>query len=129
MNLAKKVFIAEDEVILALDYQMTLEEMGLSVIGSAMTGREAVDGILQTRPDLVLMDVKLSGSVDGVSAAQLIRGQSSVPILFVTACLTDEQKLWINSDSSSSFLYKPFRWQDLKLAVCQLTDLPVSSAS
>lgn len=85
MTDAKRILIVEDEEIIMADIARTLRAQGYDVAGTAASGAAAVQAAAASRPDLVLMDVRLQGRIDGIEAARLIRQQSEVPILFVTA--------------------------------------------
>ncbi|MBV8818399.1 MAG: response regulator [Acidobacteriaceae bacterium] len=85
MNHAKKIVIVEDEEIICADLSRTLQKFGYQVAGTASSGPEAIQIASTAQPDLVLMDVRLQGSMDGIEAARNIRKHSNVPILFVTA--------------------------------------------
>ena len=79
------VLIVEDEIIIGMDIQNTLEDMGYIVPAIATNGEEAVLLAESIRPDLILMDVILAGGMDGIEAASRINSFSDVPIIFVTA--------------------------------------------
>lgn len=72
-------------MIVARDIEMQLEDLGFEPVGHAMRGEEAVELVEQLRPDLVLMDVRLAGAMNGIAAAQVIRTRFSVPVVFLTA--------------------------------------------
>src|SRR5579863_5321649 len=63
------ILLVEDERIVALDIAGTLSELGYSVVGSVSSGEAAIDQAVQLRPDLVLMDIRLQGEIDGIQAA------------------------------------------------------------
>jgi two-component system, response regulator PdtaR len=81
----RRVLVVEDEAIVAADIQNTLENMGYIVLGRAATGEEAVRKTSSLRPDLVLMDVKLKGDMDGIRAGIEIRALYNTPIIYLTA--------------------------------------------
>lgn len=68
-----RVLIAEDEQVVALDIESGLDELGYQVVGIASSGPEAIELTEETCPDLVLMDIQLEGSTDGIAAAEEIR--------------------------------------------------------
>jgi len=78
------VLIVEDEALIAWDLRTLVEGFGWRVCGVAATGRDAVCMARETRPDLVLMDVRLRGEMDGVEAARLIRKSRRIGLIFVT---------------------------------------------
>ena len=80
-----RILIVEDEQIVAADLENKLLSIGQQVVGTAASGEEAVALAEQLRPQLVLMDVQLQGSMDGVEAARLIRSVAGVPVIFITA--------------------------------------------
>ena len=84
-----KILITEDEGIVALDLQSTLEGMGYSVVAVASFGEEAIEKAEKTQPDLVLMDIMLAGDMDGVTAAEQIHDQLHIPVIFLTAYADD----------------------------------------
>jgi two-component system, response regulator PdtaR len=80
-----RVLIVEDEFFIALDMEALVESLGHSVVGFASSADEAVASVGQDKPDIVFMDIRLSGVRDGIDAATEIRSRYGVPILFVTA--------------------------------------------
>lgn len=80
-----RVLVVEDEAIAAMDLEMMLEVLGHSVCGVLAEGPEAVREAGATRPDLVLMDIRLAGGTDGVEAAHEIRRLYGIRSLFLTA--------------------------------------------
>ena len=80
-----RILIVEDEVIVREDLRDQLEAHGYEVAGVAATGRDALAKASETHPDLVLMDIKLHGSMDGIEAARQIRAQLDLPVVFLTA--------------------------------------------
>ncbi len=108
-----RVLIVEDEVIVALELQSHLENLGYEVVGSVTSGEEAVLHADALQPDLVLMDVRLSGKMDGIEAARQIRARYEVPIIFLTA-FGDEQTLErAKAVGPFGYLLKPFEERDL----------------
>ena len=87
-----QVLIVEDEAIVSMDLRYKLESLGYSVPAEVSSGEEAVEAASRLRPDLVLMDIRLSGKMDGIDAAAQIREQFDVPVVYVTA-YTDEATL------------------------------------
>lgn len=83
-----RVLIAEDEAIVAVDIQNQLEAVGYQVLDVATSGRQARDKALSMAPDIVLMDIRLSGPLDGIDAAEAIRRKRDIPIVFLTAYAT-----------------------------------------
>jgi CheY-like chemotaxis protein len=80
-----RVLIVEDEQIIAADLRNKLVRMGHEIVGMAITGTEAISLAEQFRPDLVLMDVQLEGSMTGTEAARTIQERTGAQIIFITA--------------------------------------------
>lgn len=81
---AASVLIVEDESILAEDLGLSLENLGYLVRGKVSTGEEAVKLADELRPDLILMDIKLQGDIDGIEAADQIRTRLDIPVVYLT---------------------------------------------
>jgi CheY-like chemotaxis protein len=80
-----KIMIVEDENIIALDIRSILEELGYMVSSIVSSGEESIQEASKIKPDLVLMDVKLKGNLDGLSAGETIYKQFRIPIVYLTA--------------------------------------------
>lgn len=79
-----KFLIAEDEFIIALEIKQLIEDMGFEVTSLVSTALEAITKSETDNPNIILMDVKLSGSLNGIEAANIIRYKHSIPIIFLT---------------------------------------------
>ena len=89
----ERILIVEDEAITALDLKYSLEELGYEVIDTVDTGQDAIDTAAETIPDVVLMDIKLKGDMEGIEAAEVI-SELRIPIVYLTANTdTDTLKL------------------------------------
>lgn len=80
-----KILIVEDEAIIALDISHTLESIGYAIEGRVATGEEAIEICAGRSPDIVLMDIILSGQMDGIEAALYIMDQFGIPVVYLTA--------------------------------------------
>ena len=76
----ERILVVEDEAITALDLKYSLEEIGYEVIDTVDTGQDAIDIAEKKRPDVVLMDIKLKGDMEGFEAAEVI-SQWNIPII------------------------------------------------
>jgi PAS domain S-box-containing protein len=115
--LSKRILIVEDEAVVALDLQLQLEEMGYAVSGVAASGEEAVEAAVSASPDLVLMDVRLHGQMDGIEASAAIRRQTDTPVIFLTAhndSLTIERAA---RTAPYGFVTKPFQARELRAGI------------
>jgi PAS domain S-box-containing protein len=83
--MAIRLLIVEDEVIIAKDLERHLQKWGYQVDGIATSGEEALQLILDLRPDLVLMDIRLGGKIDGIETAARIYELFDIPVIYLTA--------------------------------------------
>ena len=111
MNPAR-ILIVEDEFLIAMAERSILQRLGYEVIGIASSGEEAVKLADQSRPDVILMDIKLVGEMTGKEAARIIKERQDIPLIFVSA-LKDQTIL----DEGYVCVNKPFTRQSLSKAV------------
>ncbi len=103
-----RILIVEDESIIALDLKTSLQHAGYIIAGVASSGEESIALAQTQQPDLILMDIRLRGPMDGIEAAQKIREQQSCPVVFLTAH-TDSQTLdRAKLTDPFGYLTKPF---------------------
>ncbi|HNU92354.1 MAG TPA: ATP-binding protein [Spirochaetota bacterium] len=114
---AVRVFIVEDEKIVSRDLQNVLESMGYEVVGVATSGEEAVGLIPEKRPDIVLMDIMLKGAMDGIEAAEKVRLEIDVPVIYLTAYADDTTLQRAKITEPYGYLLKPFDERDLSIAI------------
>src|SRR6218665_168381 len=120
-----KVLIVEDKLLTAEDIALRLKEHNMEVVGICTSGEQAVEEAISTKPDLILMDVELDGAMDGISAAQVISQQQSVPIIYLSD-FTDSRTLdRAKKTLPANYLTKPFNEADLIRAI----DLAFSNAN
>lgn len=108
-----RILIVEDEPIIAMELESRLSNFGYDSAGSVASGEEALEKIEQDRPDLVLMDIRLKGKMDGIETADRIRSRQDVPVIFLTA-FSDPKTLDRAKDTSPfGFLTKPINEREL----------------
>ena len=108
-----RLLIVEDEGIVALNIQTRLEGLGYNVVASVSSGEEAIQVAGETRPDLILMDIKLDGKVDGIEAAAEIRRLFQLPVVYLTAYTNDETLNRAKLTEPYGYILKPFEARDL----------------
>jgi signal transduction histidine kinase len=112
MEKKKSILIVEDEIIVAENLKESLMENGYSIAGVCADGKDAVQKALETQPDLILMDIKLEGDMDGVEAADRIHRFLDVPFIYLTAWL-DETIERAERTLPSAFINKPYSTKDV----------------
>jgi CheY-like chemotaxis protein len=80
-----RILIVEDELLIIEDIRIKLQRLGHTVVAYATTGEAAVQKTVMTKPELVFMDVRLRGKMNGIEAARRIREVHAVPVVYVTA--------------------------------------------
>jgi PAS domain S-box-containing protein len=109
----RKILIVEDEAILALDLKAQLEAMGYSVVGVVASGDMALKEADRHLPDLVLMDVKINGSIDGVETARILKTRMDIPILYCTAYSDQDILKRAKITKPFGYLIKPVNKREL----------------
>lgn len=110
----RKIIIAEDEKIVAKDIENKLKKSGYDVIGVVSTGKDLLDKVSESLPDLVLMDIKLDGDMDGIETAQKLKDGYGLPIVYLTAYADKITLNRINDTKPGGYVLKPFKLSDLR---------------
>jgi CheY-like chemotaxis protein len=112
-----KILVVEDEVLVAEDLKEILREFGYEVPGIAETGEGAITLAGETRPDLILMDINLSGAMDGITAGGEIRSRWGIPIIYVTAFANQAFIERAKKTIPSGYILKPFNERQIQITV------------
>lgn len=112
-----RIMVVEDEGIVALQIKTALEQRGYVVTDFYATGEEALAQMKQDRPDLILMDMKLSGKLDGIETASRIGTHHEIPVLFLTAHSDSKTVERARETAPYGFLLKPFDAQELIIMI------------
>lgn len=103
-----RVLVVEDEGITAKALGQILRELGYEVVGTAASGWEAIEMTIALEPNVVLMDIKLQGDMDGIAAAQRIQTPLNVPVIYLTAYSDDETLKRVVHSRTYGYIVKPF---------------------
>jgi CheY-like chemotaxis protein len=103
-----RVLIVEDEYFVALEAEQCLEDAGFTVVGVADTAELAVALALSERPEIVVMDIRLSGTRDGVDAAIELRSLLDIPCVFATAHADAGTRRRAEKARAFAWLQKPY---------------------
>ena len=112
-----RILIVEDEAIVALDMKLQLQELGYHVVGTAASGGQAIEAADQLAPQLVLMDVRLQGDMDGIAAAQAIRDRHDIPLIFLTSHSDNETVRRAAETAPYGYLTKPYQIKELRAGI------------
>jgi PAS domain S-box-containing protein len=114
---AKRILVVEDQRLIAADIESTLKKIGYQVAASVATGEDAIAQASAVRPDLILMDIRLRDEMDGIQAAQVIRGRMDVPLIYLTANADEETIVRAMETMPLGYLVKPFNERELRAAI------------
>jgi CheY-like chemotaxis protein len=123
MKESLEVLVVEDEFLVAMVLEQDLLELGYKVCGSVATGEEAVIIAAQNRPDVILMDIRLAGKIDGIEAAKIIGDQHNVPVIFMTGYSDEELTEFFGTSQSATVLTKPIQVYQVAAAIDSLLGL------
>ncbi|BAI74960.1 two-component hybrid sensor and regulator (plasmid) [Azospirillum sp. B510] len=115
--IAARILIVEDDRIVARDIQHQLSRMGHVIVGMSASGEDAVRLACSQQPDLVLMDIRLEGEMDGIEAARRIRDAHRIPIIFLTAYANDEVVHRASLTEPFGYLLKPFEEPQMRTVI------------
>jgi PAS domain S-box-containing protein len=113
----KKILVVEDEMITAETIKMTLQKLGYEISGIANSKKEALQMAEKNVPDLVLMDIRLHGKMDGIEAAEQIRSRFGIPVVYLTAHADKDTLTKAKITDPFGYILKPFEKRELHTAV------------
>jgi PAS domain S-box-containing protein len=112
-----QILVVEDENTIAITIQDTLKIFGYAVPAIVCSGEEVIQKVAELQPDLVLMDIRIEGSVDGVEAAEKIRSDFNIPVVYLTAYIDDSTVRRAMVTAPFGFVLKPFKPTELHIAI------------
>jgi PAS domain S-box-containing protein/putative nucleotidyltransferase with HDIG domain len=112
-----RILIVEDESLVARDIENMAVSQGYEVCGIASTGDQSIEMAAESQPDLVLMDVIIKGSLDGISAAEKIWDSYRIPVIYVTAYADEHTLKRAKITEAFGYILKPFDERELKIAI------------
>ena len=112
-----KVLVVEDESIISKDIQHNLKRLGYDIAGSSATGEKAIQLAKEEKPDIVLMDIMLKGDMNGIEAAEIIRREHHIPVIFLTAYADEATLEKAKISGPYGYIIKPFKEIDLHTTI------------
>jgi two-component system, sensor histidine kinase and response regulator len=112
-----RILVVEDDRVVVRDIKQQLIRVGYAVVGTTPRGEDVMSLALETRPDLVLMDIRLEGGVDGIDAAQQIRERLQIPVIYLTAYADEPTLQRAKVTDPFGYLLKPFEDSQLRTAI------------
>jgi DNA-binding LytR/AlgR family response regulator len=117
MGSAIKILIVEDEMIIGAKISMQLISLGYVVTGILPRGEEALQHVRDNKPDLLLLDIQLKGSMDGIETARQLQKEGPLPIIYITANSDEASFERAKATKPHAFITKPFKQLDLQRAI------------
>ena len=112
-----KILVVEDEIIIAHDLQIMLRNLGYSVPYTASSGEEAIKIAQDIKPDLTIMDIKLSGEIDGIEASKKFNDGFDIPVIFLTAYIDSQTLERAKETEPLGYLTKPINGRELSTII------------
>lgn len=113
----RRILVVEDDRIIAENLKISLMKMGYTVTSIVSSGEQAIEGVAEVRPDLVLMDIVLQGEMDGIEAADQIRSSFNVPVIYISAYGDEETFKRAKTTGPFGYLLKPFEERELYITI------------
>ncbi len=117
MNEKTKILVVEDETLIALNIQHILRKLQYEVIGPVATGEAAIELTAVHKPDVILMDIRLKSSMDGIETAKKIKASHNIPVIYLTSYSDKETLDRAKITDPMGYILKPFDERELSTLV------------
>ena len=117
MTAPHRILIVEDNRTVARDLERRVSRLGFAVAGVTPSGEQAIALAKQEHADLVLMDIRLQGEMDGISAADHIRDELQLPVVFLTAYADDATLKAASVTEAFGYIIKPAEDRELRIVI------------
>lgn len=111
------VLVVEDESIVSKDIQHSLKKLGYNVVGAASTGEKAFELATSERPDIILMDIMLKGTINGIETAERVKRELNIPVIYLTAYADEATLEKAKVTEPYGYIIKPFKEVDLHTSI------------
>ncbi|ERM81999.1 hypothetical protein P872_07540 [Rhodonellum psychrophilum GCM71 = DSM 17998] len=112
-----RILIVEDDMIIAANISLQLSKLGYEVTGIETRGEEAIHHALENEPDLILMDIRLKGKLDGIATAKAIHERKAIPMIYLTANIDEATFNEAKKTNPYAFIGKPFHMLNLERTI------------
>ena len=113
----RSILIVEDEQIVATELREILTNLGYRIAAATATGSESLARTEETQPDLILMDIRIKGEMDGIETAGKITDRWDIPVIYVTAHADKETLRRAKMTGPMGYVLKPFSERELQIAI------------
>ena len=111
------ILVTEDESIVRKDIERCLNNLGYNVVASADNGEDAISMAMKFKPDLALMDIMIKGEMNGIAAAEEIKRNMDIPVVFLTAYADESTLNEAKMAEPHGYILKPFKDVDIQTAI------------
>lgn len=111
------ILIVEDEILTAASIKTVLLQMGYEVTSIVDSGEEAIQKAEQEHPDIILMDIKIKGDLDGIEAAKTIYDKHKIPFIYLTSFSNTPTRKRAEATNPSGYVLKPFNEKQLQKTI------------
>lgn len=118
-----RILIVEDDMIIAANISLQLCKLGYEVTGIETKAEEAIHHALETKPDMILMDIQLKGQSNGIDAAKAIRKYLDIPVIYLTANVDDSTFEKAKETHPYAFIAKPFTNLNLERTIALVEEM------
>jgi DNA-binding LytR/AlgR family response regulator len=112
-----RILVVEDELIVSKDIQQSLIKLGYEIAGASKTAEDALEKAKAEMPDLILMDIMLKGEMNGIEAADIIKKELGIPVIFLTAYADENTINKAKKSEPYGYLIKPFKDVELQTTI------------
>jgi len=112
-----RILIVEDESIIAMETESTLKGLGYQVVSVVGSGDKAIEAAEKVKPDIVLMDIRIKGEIDGIATAEVMRTRFDIPIIFMTAYLDEKRLEKAKLTMPFGYILKPIQERELRVTL------------
>lgn len=112
-----KILVVEDEIIVAVNLGQKLKKLGYELVGITSSGEEAIQKAEENHPDLVLMDINIEGSLDGIETAEVLRNRFHTPVIYLTAYADENTLDRAKKTQPLGYIVKPFESDQLRSSI------------
>lgn len=120
----KNILIVEDEFIIAMLIEKQITRLGYNVVAKVTSGDKAISAVQENGCNLVLMDIKIIGDLDGIQTMQEIRKFSDIPVIFITGNSDPITRQKAMETNPISYIIKPIEMEVLKQAIIEAVGEP-----
>ena len=112
-----RILVVDDQSVITMQLEESLTASGYEVVGTANSGEKGVEMAKRLKPDLILMDIVMSGKLDGIAAAGLIKAELDIPVVFLTAYSGEQLIQRAKQVEPYGYILKPFQMSEVIAAI------------